>query len=255
MKKIMFGLAAAIAMVAAADIESSNIVGYTTGASGAQNNFVTIPFAQVGYNTSDIQQIKIGDNGAGTIGWGGETFDVWAGAPTVVDGSSFIYYDASMDPGGVATDYYWGDDVGNKASFSVAAGQGVVLGLTEGLTVTYAGEIAVSNVNFTAIQGNNFAGNNFAMPIDIQAIKVSDDGAGMIGWGGETFDIWEGAPTVKEGSSYIYYDASMDPDGVATDYYWGDDEGNMVKYAIPAGQGFVLGLNEGLSVTIVSPLK
>ena len=39
-------------------IESDNVVGYTIGTTGSDNNFVTVPFALVGFNTSDIQQIK-----------------------------------------------------------------------------------------------------------------------------------------------------------------------------------------------------
>ena len=236
-----------------ADVESSNVVGYTTANSVDANNFVAIPFAQVGYNTSDIQQIKISDGGAGMIGWGGETFDIWEGLPTVVEGSSFLYTDPSMDMSGEATDYFWADFDGNPANYSIAPGQGVVLGLSDGLSVTYAGDVAKGNVEFTAIDGNNFVGNGFAASIDIQAIKISDDGAGLIGWGGETFDIWEGLPTVVEGSSFLYTDPSMDMSGEATDYFWADFDGNPATYEIPAGKGFVLGLSEGLSVTIDAP--
>ena len=72
--------------VCSAAIESENVVGYTTDSTGSDNNFVTIPFALVGYNTSDIQQIKISDGNLGTIGWGEELFSIWEGVPTVVDG-------------------------------------------------------------------------------------------------------------------------------------------------------------------------
>ena len=130
MKKTMFGLACAAAMVACAD------VGYTTATSIENNNFVAVPFAAVGCNTADIQQIKISDGGVGDIGWGTETFDVWEGLPEVVEGSSFLYTDPSIDPTGEATDYYWADFDGNPVSYSISAGQGFVLGLTEGLEVT-----------------------------------------------------------------------------------------------------------------------
>ena len=119
-----------------ADVESANIVGYTTGTTGSDNNFVTVPFAQVGFNTSDIQQIKISDGGAGAIGWGTETFDIWEGLPTAVEGAGFLYYDPSMDPNGEATDYYWGDGEGNMSTFQIPVGQGVVINCAEGLTVT-----------------------------------------------------------------------------------------------------------------------
>ena len=121
--------------VCSAAIESENVVGYTTDSTGSDNNFVTIPFSLVGYNTSDIQQIKLSDGGAGGIGWLGETFSIWEGAPTVADGSDFFYCDPGMDMSGEAVDYYWGDASGNKATFSIPAGQGVVINCAADLTI------------------------------------------------------------------------------------------------------------------------
>ena len=100
-----------------------NNVGYTGNTTGQDNNFVTIPFNAVGYNTSDIQQIKISDGGAAGIGYGTETFSVWEGVPTVAEGSEFFYWDPMYDPTAEATDYYWGDSAGATASFSIAPGQ------------------------------------------------------------------------------------------------------------------------------------
>ena len=103
---------------------------------GADNNFVTIPFNAVGFNTSDIQQIKISDGGAGTIGWGTENFSIWEGAPTVVEGSGYFYLDPSMDMTGTATDYYWGEGDGTKATYSIAPNKGVVVNCAAGLTIS-----------------------------------------------------------------------------------------------------------------------
>ena len=135
MKKVMFGLAAAAAICAFA-IDSANTVGYTTADSGADNNFVTVPFNAIGYNTADIQQIAISDGGNGGIGWGTETFSVWEGVPTVAAGSEFFYWDASMDPAGEATTYYWGDDSNAKATYPIPANQGVVINCVADLTIT-----------------------------------------------------------------------------------------------------------------------
>ena len=68
MKKIMFGLAAAAAIGAFA-IESANVVGYTTATSGADNNFVTVPFNAIGYNTAEgvVEQTAAVNNGIYTI--------------------------------------------------------------------------------------------------------------------------------------------------------------------------------------------
>ena len=135
MKKLMFATIASMA-VAGFAIESANTVGYTTASSGADNNFVTVPFNAVGYNTSDIQQIAISDGGAGTIGWGTENFSIWEGLPTAVVGSGFVYWDASMDPAGEATTYYWGDDTNAKATYPIPANQGVVINCAADLTIT-----------------------------------------------------------------------------------------------------------------------
>ena len=123
MKKIIFGMAAAAAVSAFAQIESANVVGYNTGSTGADNNFITIPFSDVGYNTTDIQAIKLSDGGAQSIGWGGEIFTIWEGVPVLRSDAGFMYFDPGLDPAGEAEDYYWGDADGNKVTYSIAPGQ------------------------------------------------------------------------------------------------------------------------------------
>ena len=254
MKKLMFTAAVAAGLAAFGDgIESNNTVGYNTATSGADNNFITVPFNAVGYNTADIQQIGISDGGAGTIGWGTENFSVWEGIPTVADGSEFVYWDASMDPAGEATGCYWGDTSCAKAVFSIAPGQGVVVNCVEDLSFATAGDVPMTTISFTSIDDNNFTGNPFPQAIDIQAISVSDDGAGTIGWGTENFSVWEGIPTVADGSEFVYWDASMDPAGEATGCYWGDTSCAKATYSIAAGQGVVINCVAGLTISIEPP--
>ena len=253
MKKLMIAAVASMAAVGAFAVESANIVGYSGKTTGADNNFVTIPFNAVGFNTSDIQQIALGDGGAGTIGWGTETFSVWEGVPTVVAGSDFFYLDPSMDPAGEATTYYWGDESAAKAAFSIAPGQAVVVNCAADLAFNTAGEVPAEPVQFTSVQDNNFTGNPFPQAIDIQAIKISDGDAGTIGWGTETFSVWEGVPTVVAGTDFFYLDPSMDPAGEATTYYWGDESANKATYSIAPNQGVVVNCAEGLTITVEPP--
>ena len=254
MKKLMFTAAFAAGLAAFGEgIESNNTVGYNTATSGADNNFVTVPFNAVGYNTADIQQIQISDGGAGDIGWSSETFDIWEGLPTLRQGAGFVYWDASMDPTGEATTYYWGDAECAKATFSIAPGQAVVINCAADLSFATAGDVPMTTVSFTTIADNNFTGNPFPQAIDIQAIKIDDGGAGDIGWSSETFDIWEGLPTLRQGSGFVYWDASMDPTGEATTYYWGDAECAKATYSIPAGQGVVINCAANLTITIDPP--
>ena len=111
----------------------------------------------------------------------------------------------------------------------------------------------MSTVSFTSIADNNFTGNPFPTAIDIQAISISDGDQGTIGWGTETFDIWEGLPTVRQGAGFFYWDASMDLSGEATTYYWGDGDGNKATYSLPAGQGVVINCAEDLTISIEPP--
>lgn len=178
---------------------------------------------------------------------------MWEGAPSIVEGSSFIYCDPSLDPSAEATDYYWGDGDGNKVNFSIAEGQGIVVECAADLTITTAGQVPTTAVPVTTIEGCNFTGNPFPTAIDIQSFSLDDGGAASIGWGTETFAVWEGAPSIVEGSSFIYCDPSLDPSAEATGYYWGDGDGNKATYSIPANQGVVIECAAGLSMTIAAP--
>ena len=221
---------------------------------------MTISFALVGHNTADIQQLKISDPDGvmtemGGLGWGTEVFSVWQGLPSVVDGSNFFYWDSSMDPEAKATECYWGDADCNKAAYSIAPGQAIALNCAEGLVVTAAGEVLSGKVEFVSGQDNNFTGNPFPATIDIQNIQVSDPKGvmtemGGLGWGTEVFSIWEGLPTVVDGSNFFYWDSSMDPEAKATECYWGDADCNKVSYPISAGQGVVINCAEGLTITV-----
>ena len=155
-----------------------------------------------------------------------------------------------MDPTQTATTYYWGDALGAKASFSVARGQGVVVNSAANLGFTTPGQVNTEDVTFTSVAKNNFTGNPFPTPIDIQAISISDGGASTIGWGGEIFELWEGIPSVVADSGFVYLDPMMDPTQSATTYYWGDAVGARATYPIAPNQGVVINCAEGLTITI-----
>jgi hypothetical protein len=238
------GMAVAGAALAATSVESANVVGYDKSfEAGDGSNFACAPFLAVGYNTVDIQSIQI--PGAE---WDGVTFAIWEGLPTSRDGSEFTYYAADNDPNGEATQAYWGDDEANPAAYSIEGGQSFTLDNVSGYTIQYAGQVPDEDVTITAADGSNFFGNPFPTAIDIQSIQIP--GAE---WDGVTFAIWEGLPTSREGSEFTYYAADNDPNGEATEAYWGDDEANPVSYSIAVGQGFVLDNVSGYDVSIAKP--
>ena len=116
MKKVMFGLAAAAAIVAFGDgIESANIVGYTTSNPAAgKKSMLGIPFVNVSGGAFDIQSIQCKD---GTSNPPGGYFRIWWWDQTA--GYQYASYkdDVYADDGeddGDGTEYtdglYWADD-------------------------------------------------------------------------------------------------------------------------------------------------
>ena len=127
MKKIMFGLAAAIAMVAAADIESSNIVGYQTKNSVAGLNFIAPNFVSVGANT-----VRLGD-----IVLSGENTTGFADNVQILDADGNVEVGYMWTAAGdIFDNACWVDDAQQDASnVEVPAGLGLLLS-TENADVT-----------------------------------------------------------------------------------------------------------------------
>lgn len=71
--------------------------------------------------------------------------------------------------------------------------------------------------------------------IDINDIVLDDGGQGIIGWGTEALQFVNEIGVAS--SMYIYNDPSMDPNGTATTYYWGDAEYNPVNITFAKGEG------------------
>ena len=213
------------------------------------NNFKTVAFNTVGYNTADVQDIKL----TGSQGYGGENFNIWEGLPTPVQGVDFMWVGTEFDPNtGLATDGYWMDmGTYGEAILSVPQGQAVVISATEGIGVQNAGQVPTEKVTFTTIAGNNFTGNPFPAAIDVQNIKL----VGSQGYGGENFNIWEGLPTPVQGVDFMWVGTEFDPNtGLATEGYWMDmGTYGPAEYSIPPNQGVVISAAAGITVEITPP--
>ena len=227
--------------------DNENAVGYNTSQMINLNNFKTVAFTTVGYNTADIQDIKL----VGSGGWGTEIFSVWEGLPTAVEGAEFYWMGTEWDESfSVATKGEWQDAVGGKAVFSIPQGQAVVISATEGINFQTAGQVPAEKVTFTTIDQNNFTGNPFPASIDIQNIKIAGSG----GWGTEIFSVWEGLPTAVEGAEFYWMGTEWDESfSVATKGEWQDAVGGKAEYSIAPNQGVVINASAGLTVEIEPP--
>ena len=100
--------------------------------SASGNNFVTAPFSDVGYNTTDIQNLKL----VGSGGWLSETFQIWEGLPSVVEGASFFWAGTEWNEDySVATKGEWQNADTTPAVFTLQPYQGCVIYGDAGLTV------------------------------------------------------------------------------------------------------------------------
>lgn len=225
--------------------EDSN-VGYTSKAAGANLNWYAPQFFTVGANTTDINAVKLNDGGAGVVGWGDSMQIV---GPLGNPAEMYLYWDASIDPAGEATAAYWGDDEGNAVSVSFDAGNGIAIDNAAELefSIDNAGDVPAADVSFAAGANLNWTGNPFPAEIDINAVKLDDGGAGVVGWGDSMQIV---GPLGNPAEMYLYWDASIDPTGEATEAYWGDDEGNAVDVKLPAGAGFAIDNAAELEFTI-----
>ena len=211
------------------------------------NNFVTAPFFGVGYNTTDIQDLKL----VGSGGWGTEIFSIWEGLPTVVDGTSFMWVGTEWDENfAVAIKGEWQNGDTTPAVFSIPGGQAVTINADPSIGIENAGQVPTEKVEFTLADGNNFTGNPFPADLDIQNIKIIGSG----GWGTEVFSVWEGIPTVVDGSSFMWVGTEWDENfTIATKGEWQSGDTSTAEFTLAPYQGCVINGAAGLKVEITPP--
>ena len=234
------------ATVSFAELASANVVGYNNTEAREGLNWYAPMFLTVGANTINIQDIKLDDGGAMSVGWGDVMQVV---GPLGNAETEYFYWDPSVDPNGEATSYYWGDDAGAPVAVSFDKGDGVGLDNANGLeyTIQNAGQVPSEKVTFAAREGLNWSGNPFPATINLSAIVLNDAGAMSVGWG----DVMQiVGPLGNADTEYFYWDPSVDPTATATTYYWGDDAGTAVNVTLQPGAGFAIDNANGLAFDI-----
>ena len=246
---------AALALIAAlgaspawaAEVVSSNIVGYTKVNVVSGLNMISGAFVAVGGENADINaSVVSSDLPAATMA------KFWDA--TTKSYSTLIYY-PDPDDGIYEDDSYennlgagWGDSDAIVVDKEMVPGTGFWVQSPSAATITLCGEVSTNSVDVSLVAGLNFVGNPFPGQIDISAITSSDLPAATMA------KFWDA--TSKTYSTLIYY---PDPDdGIyEDDSYennlgagWGDSDAIAVDFPLDAGTGFWIQSPSAATITI-----
>ena len=230
----------------AAEVVSSNIVGYNKIELGTTFTIVAAQFNSVGGETKDVQEFVNSD--ATLVGldenfafqtelrvWGGLSYDTYG-------------YDLEGDPNVAGSDHKWVDGDLNVVSFDLPVGSAVWIKTPDTTkTVTLSGEVPEGDtVEVPLRAGFNLVANPFPVATKIQDIQLSDDISGL----NEDFSF-KTEIRIWGGLSYDTYgwDKEGDPEVAGTDHKWVDGDLNIVDVTIPVGHGFWIKTSEAGKVT------
>ena len=245
MKKLI-ALAAVATCGAALAVESANIVGYNNTTARADLNWYAPCFRTLGYNTTDINDIQLDDDGAGMVGWGDSMQIV---GPLGNASAVYFYWDKSMNPAGEDAGNFWADENTEPAIISFDEGDGIGIDNPNSFdyTIVGAGEVSTNNVVFAAQADLNWSGNPFPMPIAIDSIQLDDDGVGMVGWGDSMQIV---GPLGNASAVYFYWDKSMNPAGEDAGNFWADENTEPAGITLAPGAGFAIDNPNGFTFNI-----
>ena len=235
MKKtfIALALAASVAPAWAAEVVSSNIVGYSKLDLANGFTMVGVPFQQVGTeNTASVQNIKA--SGLAGFDWvafdGGDTLLIWDPSQQMYP-TELVYsgdtQTAEMVDMGVPAGVWFDMATFAPADMELANGSAVwIVGSTATGTVTLSGEVPTNAAPVQLVAGFNMVANPYPKAAAINDV-VSCSGLVGFDWvafdGGGTLLIWDPAQ-------------QMYP----TELVWSGDTqtAEMVDMGVPAGVWF-----------------
>ena len=251
MKKIMFGLAAAIAMVAAADIVSANIVGYSTKSIDAGKYYlIGVQFNKTGADAGSISMDDLISLPA-TVAPG--TYDAdFAGAPEILvlnaagGYNKFYYISDATDDNDVPLGYNcWADMDGYelKPADKLALGKGFWFKSATAGTITVAGEVSAAVDAVQSFPANQYYIMSNPFPKAFSLADVTTTGVTP----GEYDADFAGASEVlvlnaAGGYNKFYYisDATDDNDAPVGYNCWADMDGYILNGVnqLQAGESF-----------------
>ena len=229
----------------AAEVVSSNIVGYQKLALSDGLNLVAAPFVAVGGSNPDINETMTSDSlKTGTVAqfWNAGSYN------------TIYYYDVDSEGGVYTDDSYedclgpgWGDIDQVVVAQNMNGGEGFWIQSYGAATNVFSGEVSTNMVSLTLSDGLNLVGNPFPAGISIQNVKSSSLKTGTVA------QFWNGSSY----ATVYYYDEDSEGGVYTDDSYedclgpgWGDIDQISVNHNVKSAEGFWIQSYGSASATI-----
>ena len=208
-------------------------------------NFVAPQFVAVGGDSIDLQSVRL--DVADEEATGADSIQILDEGGSTIE--TYFWNPADWTASGEKSGWVDGE-TGDLVELNLANGYGILVDSVDDATVTISGEVPVSTVEITAVQGFNWVGNSSPVAIDIQDIQinVADEEA----TGGDSIQILdEGGSTIE---TYFWNPADWTASGEKSG--WVDGEtGDLAEVELAPGQGVLLdSADEGTIITIPAAL-
>ena len=229
-----------------ADVESANVVGYTTVSLKARTqDIMGAPFVNIASKAFSVQNLTIADPTDGA-----DWIKIYN--PTSGKYDKALYWDEiyesleAEDPMGSG----FGDEEGTIVDMTIEPGQGFWMKTDKSTSVTIPGEVLAASDNSTTMKARtqDMVAGIFPVALNIQdvTLSASTDGADWI-------KVYN--PTSGKYDKALYWDEiyesleAEDPMGSG----WGDEEGTIVNMTVNPGQGFWMKTDKDCTVSFKAP--
>ena len=225
----------------AAEVVSSNIVGYQKVTLQPGFNFVAPQFTAVGGGAIDLQSIKL--DVADEDATGGDSIQILDDGGSTVE--TYFWFPKDWTASGENSGWVDGS-TGDPVDMTLDSGLSVLLDSASDATVTIAGEVSPNAAEVVTVAGFNFVGNASPVVIDIQDIQIDVDDADATG--GDSIQILDdGGSTIE---TFFWFPAEWTASGTKSGWVDGST-GDLAEVDLAPGQGFLLDIaTDGTTVTI-----
>ena len=236
----------------AADVVSSNVVGYQKLTLQAGYNLIANGFRVVGTeNAPDLQNMfsDAGGNATGTMYQ--ETSDnlqTWSG--TGYD--TYWFYDGGDDDPTYDKKWYSAADDSTPTLEDVGVSEGAWYIARNAATLTIAGQVGTNAVMITISNGYNLMANPFPAPLALNDPSIDWSAMGVVGTmyqeTSDNLQTWSGTGY----NTYWFYDGGDDDPTYDKKWYSAADDSTPTQDPIPAGAGAWF-IHQGSGATLVLP--